>query len=279
MKITSGWSLLAATAAGLVLFLVYAFVVATTLELAVDYLGRGCAVSGSGALREGGTGSAFCVEFWLNRYQTLIGGILALGGAYLAFSAVRQQISQVERHENERRERESNAARAVVTHALSKLNTYAGECVSVLRKHRPNAGHVFVSGPINPPKFPHDVIPILQNAVRYSSSEFAVQFADLIAQAQIQNSRMSYISEKSSASPHGGATFTDLQGNIFDALDLYVRSGRLFDYGRIFLDYHIVETSKLREAFRLLDLDHDDWPLIKLRLDAREQAEKSRLKV
>ena len=51
------------------------------------------------------------LEFWLNRYQTLIGGFVALGGAFLAFQAVRGQIAQLDRLEEQRRGRESYAAR------------------------------------------------------------------------------------------------------------------------------------------------------------------------
>jgi hypothetical protein len=60
----------------------------------------------------------WCFEFWLSRYQTLIGGLAAFVGAYLTVQAVRSQIQQADRLEDERRERESYAARAALPLAL-----------------------------------------------------------------------------------------------------------------------------------------------------------------
>jgi hypothetical protein len=71
----------------------------------------------------------WCFEFWLNRYQTLIAGVFALVGAFLTVQAVRGQIQQADRLEEERRERESYAARAALPLALSGITiTHSSAC-------------------------------------------------------------------------------------------------------------------------------------------------------
>ena len=40
--------------------------------------------------------AANCFEFWLNRYQTMVSGLLALSAAVVAYSAARAQIRHAE---------------------------------------------------------------------------------------------------------------------------------------------------------------------------------------
>src|SRR4051794_32610977 len=48
-------------------------------------------------------GSGSCAEFWFNRYQTLIAGFAALGGAWITVAAMRQQAETARADEADRR--------------------------------------------------------------------------------------------------------------------------------------------------------------------------------
>ena len=287
MRITSVWGRFAVAlwAAALCAGYVFAVVkisgvsvrtVPDAYTYVIQYFLQACTSSNSGVLRSAADGSAYCIEFWLNRYQTLIGAALALGGAFLAFSAVRQQIAQAERHAADKEKRDSNAARAVVTHALSKLNGYASGCVRALKSCRPTEGQHFARGRLHLPEFPEEVIPVLQDAVRYSDPPVAAQFADLIAQTQVQKARIESAVNKSNDSEQSDLTFTELQDRIIDAMDMYARTEILFDYGRHFMNRGLVTAGDLRGSLLVFELDAEEWPRIDLRLKAQERAEAGR---
>ena len=93
-----------------------------------------------GAAGDGVTNTGFLprpdfgwAEFWLNRYQTLIGGGAALYAAWYAGRWVRRQIQHAREVEADRLARESYAARAVLPLALSSVSNYASDCLRALR--------------------------------------------------------------------------------------------------------------------------------------------------
>src|SRR4051794_35525172 len=115
--------------------LAVAIVIGACVVMLVCTLGSACEVPSRRLLMKqaGGIG---CWEFWLNRYQTLIVGVVAFVGAFLTVQAVRAQIQQADRLEDERRERESYAARATLPLALSAITGYAEGCMhEILAAH------------------------------------------------------------------------------------------------------------------------------------------------
>ncbi|UXS53083.1 hypothetical protein FY148_10680 [Agrobacterium tumefaciens] len=65
-----------------------------------------------------------CVEFLLFRYQTLITGFFALGGAWLLWVQIQDQRAQAKQAKKQR----EIAARIRIPHALSKLSVYWKHC-------------------------------------------------------------------------------------------------------------------------------------------------------
>ena len=204
------------------------------------------------------------LEFWLNRYQTLIGGFVALGGAFLAFQAVRGQIAQLDRLEEQRRGRESYAARqyclwpsapsATTPRAVRKLWSWLGlgrEC---------RRGWEL-------PRIPLDSIDTLREAVRYSDSKQAKELADLISWIQVQHARLRSLSQGGRSS---GTSLTVQQG-ILDSAEIYGRASDLFDYGRRSDEgpFARLSAERIREVLRLQRIDEDDWPWVKARLASR----------
>lgn len=63
------------------------------LWLAVfDWAAWVCRAPAADAGKPLAAGLIACAEFWINRYQTLVGAIVAVGAAYVAWVAVRKQI-------------------------------------------------------------------------------------------------------------------------------------------------------------------------------------------
>ena len=77
---------------------------------------------------------------WLEKWQTLITGFLALGGALMTVWVVLRQIDASNFQENERRERRLFAARAAMPAALSDMLAYVGQVVRILKSLRPAPG-------------------------------------------------------------------------------------------------------------------------------------------
>ena len=65
--------------------------------------------------------------FWniVFNFQTLLGAILAIAGAWWTVSAIKRQIRHLETQETERRRRRNAAARSVMPAALSELCDYS----------------------------------------------------------------------------------------------------------------------------------------------------------
>ena len=122
--------------------------------------------------------SANCFEFWLNRYQTMISGLLALSAAVAAYLAAKLQIGHIERLEEKRRQAEENAARARLSFALKDIMSYAASCMThfLTRLETPNDRSPLFLSPI-----PANIIDFLQNCVRFADEEHSKKIGNLLA--------------------------------------------------------------------------------------------------
>lgn len=172
-----------------------------------------------------------CSDFWLNRYQTLITGLIALVAAVMTVGVVRQQMAQIERHEEQRRRREENAVRAVIPLAVSGISDYARECTARLSQIKVEEGkRVYPTG-FTVPELNKDLIVNLRDGIRYADRQTATQIHEMLAWLQIQNSRLRAIAssrpdDTSIIVPH------NIERAILDAATLDVLASRLFQYGR-----------------------------------------------
>lgn len=216
---------------------------------------QGCDSGAFPAKMEAG-GPFGCAEFWLNRYQTLIGALATLAAAAVAYWVVRLQIDHARSHEAERRERADFAARAALPMALSKIVEHAGGCIRIARDQRGSGA----SAPFSPP--PLEVIPVLlQAAVEVIDTRRRAEIADLIASIQIFAARTR---DDDSASMM-------LDNQIFDAADLYQRASRLFEFGRVSMDPHLVTGDDIRKALLFQHVDMEEWELLPLLVRIRDE--------
>ena len=201
-----------------------------------------------------------CAEFWLNRYQTLIGGMATLLAAWVAFAAISSQMAQTEHLENKRLSQEAFAARSVLPFALDSITDYAELALRELDRHREDP-----RSELNLPIFPVNVVPILKEAIRFSADDDRRGIADLIATAQVVAARS-----------RGNLSSVSRSQILVDLADLYARASRLFEFGRVAMDRHRVSADQVRHAFRIARIDEEDWPLVTAMLNARHEAAQRR---
>ena len=164
--------------------------------------------------------SANCFEFWLNRYQTMVSGLLALSAAVVAYLAARAQIRHAEGLVEKRRQAEEYAARAGLPLALTEVCNYAAACRDIFKSRLLNRKY---SSPLELPLFPGDVVEPLQYCIRFSDKDQAKKIADLLSFLQIFQSRVTDSDRWSKMALYDG---------ISDAVVLNLLASDLYDYGR-----------------------------------------------
>jgi hypothetical protein len=132
---------------------------------------------------------------WLQKWQTLIGSVLALTGAYWTVSKISQQIEHSEKVENRRVRRAYEARHATLPLVLSSAARYAKEVVRTLSEARRivnENGWQSLSGQWSPPVFAIDLPLELRSFIEVSDHEGAnCLVAELLRQIQILASRLS----------------------------------------------------------------------------------------
>jgi hypothetical protein len=175
------------------------------------------------------TESSSLYKFILD-WQTLIAGLVALGGAIMTVHSVRQQISSSEQIDRRRRRAEEYAARALVPLALSALHGYADACLEQLKT-------VNFERPLAPipeftePEIPQTHIELIRDCIKYADRNAAKEMADMLNFLQVQNSRLRNLGSRIrlGARQIFGAGVRDA---YIDSLELYARINRIYDYGR-----------------------------------------------
>lgn len=169
----------------------------------------------------------------LYNYQTLIAGLLALGGAIWTVATIRRQIAEADRHETERRRRQNFAARAMMPVALNELSNYSKRCVELLLPLLPKQSGQLVTAHItqNAPAIPAEAVFTLRESTEFGVDPIAITIADLIRKLQIQHSRLADIENWLSSSGRIIVRPNILEF-IVDALEIYARSAKLFAYAR-----------------------------------------------
>ena len=163
------------------------------------------------------------------RWQTLLTGLLALGGAAWTVRAIQSQIKQASDAENDRRQRNERAARAILPLALYDISDYARECMLLMSP--------FISGsarqnPIIVPPIPPALIEPLQAAIRSANPQTAGEIAGVIAWLQIQHARLRSLADRVSDPTRQPITPVLAAEALLDAAELSARCASLFPYAR-----------------------------------------------
>ncbi len=132
--------------------------------------------------------AANCFEFWMNRYQTMVSGILALSAAGAAYWVARAQIRHAESLEEKRRQAEEFAARAGLSLPLDELCEYAKNCVQQFRTQLRNSAP---QPRLQLPHFPQGAVEPLKNCIRFTDYDQAIKIYEVLSFLQILKARIS----------------------------------------------------------------------------------------
>ncbi|WDA42725.1 hypothetical protein [Erythrobacter sp. BLCC-B19] len=132
---------------------------------------------------------------WLQKWQALIGSVLALIGAYWTVSKISQQIEHSEKVESRRVRRAYEGRLATLPLVLSSATSYADDVVRALSEARrimKGSGSRRLTGQWSPPVFPGDLPSELRSFIEVSDHEGANRLvAELLRQIQTLDSRLS----------------------------------------------------------------------------------------
>lgn len=172
---------------------------------------------------------------WLDHWQTLVSGVLAIvaavGGAALVF----RQIAQADKHERDRLRRRSNAVRATLPLTLSGLVSFVSEALKKLIDVRKNLPDHHV-GPLppgfDPPAPPSDLVESLKDMIEATDDETIVSIISLIvAEVQTLTSRMNSLNDPVRMSNAVGVDI-NVEEYIIQAAILNSIIEGLFDFAR-----------------------------------------------
>ncbi|HYG28620.1 MAG TPA: hypothetical protein VD887_00235 [Allosphingosinicella sp.] len=119
----------------------------------------------------------------LYNWQTLIGGLIAIGAAVYAGRFVRRQINAGEKIEAERIRKREMAARAVLPLTLTKFIDFSEECAEMVRHlHATDIPAQSISGlTLTAPAIPQTAITDLERTIEAATDERAVELLTKLA--------------------------------------------------------------------------------------------------
>jgi hypothetical protein len=173
------------------------------------------------------------VVAFLNQWQTLVAGLLALIGAWWTVRKIRDQIRQTADLENDRRIREERAARIVLPLALSEITQYSIDCMRFLQPFAPVIGKApqVLPGMVIP-RIPPGILEPMQASARFADINVAESIGGTIAWLQVQHARLESLIQRAAGRIGQDIWTAEAIGAIMDAAELYVRCTRLFPYSR-----------------------------------------------
>lgn len=175
---------------------------------------------------------------WLDQWQTLVSGLLAIAAALVGGSFVLAQVRQAAGQEKERLRRRHEAARATLPLTLSGLMEYARGCGRALRvlhlsSRGPAIGRAAFEAFELPP-VPATAVPALAEMIEASSPEVAEAIAALLRELQVQDGRLRSM-KREMLDPHAhrrNVPKSELHEYMLDVADVYGRCEALLDFAR-----------------------------------------------
>lgn len=167
-------------------------------------------------------------------WQSLIGGILAIVAAFVGAWLLYKQIRQVERHENERRNRRIAAVRATLPLILSGICQFAREMINELSSARTQLGNgttIPTSSSFSPPPVPTAFVAALQDMIEATGDTAIVDLlSEIIGEIQVLSARAGSLIDVRSRGIMGVGS--NLDEYLVQAARLHALAGGLFEYAR-----------------------------------------------
>jgi hypothetical protein len=186
----------------------------------------------------------YIVEF-LDKWQTLISGVLALFAALITIRAIHRQINLSEGHERRRREVSEDAARAVLPLTLSAISEYVQQSSDKLHTLYNNSEEGFIpekNRAIEFPPVPESAISSLQSMIEASTNREVVKvISKIIRRIQIHDSRTRSLVHHEQVGHSGYAmlvtvknivTVKDIEEHAIGSAIIHTLAESLFAYAR-----------------------------------------------
>lgn len=170
----------------------------------------------------------FILLQWLDAWQTLTSGILALAAAAVGAWFLSKQIGLADRHETDRVARGHASARAALSFNLDRLWRYEESVAAYL-----NTQLVHISlGTLTAeaPTLDQQTVASLERMIANSSKDEIEPYAQLIGLLQVQAARLHGQWARSSAGDPPGEE--ELLDRCYDAIEATARINALFPYAR-----------------------------------------------
>lgn len=179
-----------------------------------------------------------CFIDFLDKWQTLISGFLAVGAAAVGTYFLRKQIAQSELHERTRLRARLASARAVLPLALDQIANYATQQIGALAELHENCRLWTLEAPkpsLRKVELPSDVIFLLREAIEAADANRLPKalelLSDIIAEIQVLNARIEGAEERLAKSGPSGLTL-ELEEHIVLAAKLYGLAVGLLPFAR-----------------------------------------------
>jgi hypothetical protein len=204
---------------------------------------------------------------FIETYQTLITGILALIAATATIYVMNTQVQQVDDAQKENRERHNFAARAVMPPALDSLCGYTSASIEFLLHARdaPPGPALPGSSPVQVPAISESSIKVLRECIESAEIPDRQRIADLISAIQIQNARIRDVYTTGGARR---ATLTNIDHYIFNSIVIQAQINVLFPYARReTTSVPIVTREAVIQAAKFFVIDQDTNPNVQALID------------
>jgi type II secretory pathway pseudopilin PulG len=183
---------------------------------------------------------------FIDHYQTLITGVLAIAAAFIAadiakgqlgaakeqIEVARDQINEAKRQADRDRYGRLRAARASLPAVLSGICKYAADAAEVLWKQRIDTasepyGHARWEVILPVPTFPNEYLPALERVVELTENDaVANRIEEILREAQVLDARTQGLAHGKTAS------FEYIIEMVIQAASIYARASSLLDFAR-----------------------------------------------
>jgi hypothetical protein len=189
---------------------------------------------------------------------TLVTGLAAVTAAYFSIDAVRRQMAQVDRIEEDKKDARHAAARAMLSLSLSSLCDYATKCARITYDltFKYNGLDLSLEAVIPEyPPLPDGALAVIREMIEVVDAKDRKAFSKLVSTVQVHASRINGMREDY-LSGHHRPNLIEVDQYVYDAAEIYARASALFRYAR-WTDEDIqsnIDQGKIDLAFHLMGL-------------------------
>ncbi|MBO9713099.1 hypothetical protein [Sphingomonas sp.] len=211
---------------------------------------------------------------WLDQWQTLISGLLAIIAAIVGAILLRKQIVQADAHEHSRLRRRLTAIRATLPLTLSGLGQFVRDIICQLAQARRALvpGHIgALRTGFNPPQLPNHLVDALREILEATDDKSIVELiSEICCEIQVLNSRIMSLTDQVQMSNLSNVGET-VDQYIIQAARVHALIEALFDFARRNEEKgpDCVSWDRVQSVFNLLNIHGNEFAGLRRTLEIR----------